>query len=66
MFRTGGKILEGWYDQLLESPLHRTNHGIPYWLGRLRTVGNAVVPDVAEIFAREIKFFLMYKRENTS
>jgi DNA (cytosine-5)-methyltransferase 1 len=46
--------LEAWFDQLLESPLHGTGNGFPDRVDRVRCTGNAVVADVAQIFARKI------------
>lgn len=59
--RVPQETLEAWYDQLLEPPLLGAGHGFPRRVDRIRTTGNAVVPDVAEIFAPEIRTHLDYE-----
>jgi len=49
------EVLEAWHYQLSEPPLLGTSNGIPNRVYHIERLGNAVVPQVAEIFAAAIK-----------
>lgn len=42
----------GWWDR--EPDIPRVAHGVPQRVARLRALGNAVVPQVAEVLGREL------------
>jgi DNA (cytosine-5)-methyltransferase 1 len=49
--RRGGGLGDSW---LVEPDVGRVAHGVPHRVDRLRTLGNAVVPQVAELVGRMI------------
>jgi hypothetical protein len=42
----------GWWD--VEPPVGRVAHGVPQRVDRLRSLGNALVPQIAEFIGRRI------------
>ena len=52
----GGRYDAGWGKWAAESAICRVADGIPDHMERIRALGNAVVPDCAEVFGRAIKW----------
>ncbi len=50
-----GGVFKNWEEQLSESHLDRVAYGVPDRVDRTKSLGNAVVPQVAQFIARRIK-----------
>lgn len=48
----GGMAVKRWES---EPGVGRVAHGVPHWVDRIKGLGNAVVPQVAEQIAKEIR-----------
>lgn len=55
MSQVSEEVSQTWNDELSEPPLLGVGNGVPQRVDRTKRIGNAVVPQIAEVFARAIK-----------